>query len=412
MRLIGLIPSVSGKQQRRNGMMGKIIIEENRTAITVVNRLSSPEAINERELYSIASGCLEKVIPVISEKSRKGMIIKTPRLEMISLRKYFSGMVTKKMFLDTATQIISVIKNCEKNMMNVNNLYLTLDHVFVIPLTKEIRCIYWPVVNNSNASTPVQFLKDLPYNLVYSKEQGTAYIEEYNHYFQTINIFSTNSFEKLVNELSGKSQINNHFPSEAISNTGERKQQEISGNLKSKSENISYDPIKQIPKSMPVNAGGFCTVCGRQIQTNASFCVSCGSKIIAREVSSAFKIDTSLLGADLYSSGTTVLGLTEPDAPIVPCLIRKKTQQKVFIDKPLFHIGKDESQVDFCIPDNSAVSRKHAAIVSRDGHFYFVDRKSTNHSYINDLIIPPEEEFELCSGTRIRLANEEFLFEC
>ena len=271
---------------------------------------------------------------------------------MISLRKYFAGIVSKKMFLDVMTQIASVIKNCERNMMNGNNLYLTLDHIFVSPFTKEIKCVYWPIVNNSNASSPVPFLKELPYDLIFSKQQDNSYVEEYNHYFQSTNIFSTNSFEKLIYELSGKVQANSHLPSESISITGDQKKQEISAKLQSKSEDISYNPIKHIPKPMP-NAGSvFCGMCGKKVHANSNFCIYCGKKIAAVEVqdsekNSVFNIDTSILGLDLGSNGTTVLGLMEPDSPKIPYMIRSKTQEKISIDKPLFRIGKDENQVDY-----------------------------------------------------------------
>ena len=94
----------------------------------------------------------------------------------------------------------------------------------------------------------------------------------------------------------------------------------------------------------------------------------------------------------------------------VPYLIRIKTGEKVPVNKPVFRIGKERSFVDFFIGDNTAISRSHANIIDRDGVFFVIDTNSTNHTYVNNQMIPSNSEVEIVSGTRIRLANEDFEF--
>ena len=71
---------------------------------------------------------------------------------------------------------------------------------------------------------------------------------------------------------------------------------------------------------------------------------------------------------------TTVLGASIPSAS----LIRKKNNERVSITKAVFKIGKERRKVDYCISDNTNISRSHADIVYKNGAFYIVDNNATN----------------------------------
>ena len=67
--------------------------------------------------------------------------------------------------------------------------------------------------------------------------------------------------------------------------------------------------------------------------------------------------------------------------------------------------------MDYFIGDNTAISRSHANIVSRDGEYFVVDTNSTNHTYVNGGMIQSNVETKLSHGSKIRLANEDFEFK-
>lgn len=115
--------------------------------------------------------------------------------------------------------------------------------------------------------------------------------------------------------------------------------------------------------------------------------------------------ETTILGG---AGETTILG--QGQTQTTPYLIRKKTKEKILLDKEVFRIGKEKSFVDYFVSDNSAISRSHANIVSRDGKVYLVDTNSTNHSYVEDEMVPSNQEVELRDGYLVRLANESFTF--
>lgn len=120
------------------------------------------------------------------------------------------------------------------------------------------------------------------------------------------------------------------------------------------------------------------------------------------------------------SEGTTVLSqnMGDPNATTVlsasatsACLIRSSNNERINITKPYFKIGKDANRVDYCINGNPAVSRFHASIVSKNGQYFIVDNGTTNHTYVNESMIPANVETQISNGAKIRLADEKFEFK-
>ncbi len=118
--------------------------------------------------------------------------------------------------------------------------------------------------------------------------------------------------------------------------------------------------------------------------------------------------ETTVLGGGGVGE-TTVLGAT-PATQVKPHLIRAKNNEKIDLNKPVFRIGKEKSYVDYFIGDNSAISRSHANIISRDGEYFVVDTNSTNHTYVNGQMIQSNVETKIAHGAKIKLANEDFEF--
>ncbi|SHN49005.1 FHA domain-containing protein [Butyrivibrio hungatei DSM 14810] len=117
---------------------------------------------------------------------------------------------------------------------------------------------------------------------------------------------------------------------------------------------------------------------------------------------------TSLLDSN-KDSGTTVLGAAPlPKKVVSGTLIRKRDKKQELIDKENFTIGKDSLHTDFCINDNSAISRTHAVIrVMQDG-VYIEDCGSTNGTFVDDKRAIAGQPVKLSDGAIIKLADEEF----
>ena len=121
--------------------------------------------------------------------------------------------------------------------------------------------------------------------------------------------------------------------------------------------------------------------------------------------------DTVIMGADDFGDETMVLGAVQAAAAVKPYLLRSSNNEKILLEKAVFHIGKERSYVDYCISGNPTISRSHADIINKNGQFYIVDNNSTNHTYVNGEMIPSNTEIPLSHGAKIRLSNEEFEFK-
>lgn len=90
-------------------------------------------------------------------------------------------------------------------------------------------------------------------------------------------------------------------------------------------------------------------------------------------------------------------------------MTRQKTGETFCISKPSFWIGKDAANVDYCITDNTAVSRRHALVTIQNGKCYIRDNHSTNRLFINGQAIQQDVDTPLADGDRVRMGDEEFI---
>lgn len=114
--------------------------------------------------------------------------------------------------------------------------------------------------------------------------------------------------------------------------------------------------------------------------------------------------ETTLL--DAGAGETTLLGGGTSGA----YLIRKKNGEKIMINLQNFKIGKEKRRVNYCVADNTTVSRLHCEIVKRGSDYYVVDQGSANYTYVNGVQLSPNKETLLSDQSVLKLSDEEFEF--
>ncbi len=123
--------------------------------------------------------------------------------------------------------------------------------------------------------------------------------------------------------------------------------------------------------------------------------------------------ETTVLQAPAIGE-TTVLGMdvqSDMVKPLQAVLERKKNGEIIVITKDVFKLGKEQHYADYCILDNSAVSRSHADIVKKDNEYYIVDNNSLNHTFVNGIQVVGQSTQPLKEGDVVTLANEEFTYK-
>lgn len=117
----------------------------------------------------------------------------------------------------------------------------------------------------------------------------------------------------------------------------------------------------------------------------------------------------NMAGTNKSNNATTVLNVSGP--LVNAYLVRKKNGEKRRIDSIEFTVGKDETKVNYYIGDNETISRCHMKIVKKGVHYYIVDLGSTNYTYLNGAVIPPNQEMAIKDKDSIKISDEEFTFE-
>lgn len=111
-----------------------------------------------------------------------------------------------------------------------------------------------------------------------------------------------------------------------------------------------------------------------------------------------YRNETMVLGGQMVNNG--VLQSVR--------LIRQKTGETIYINKSSFWFGKDAGNVDYCLTDNAAISRRHALITIRNNECFIQDNHSTNRTFLNGHVLEAGVDTALSDGDRVRMGDEEF----
>lgn len=92
-------------------------------------------------------------------------------------------------------------------------------------------------------------------------------------------------------------------------------------------------------------------------------------------------------------------------------LVRKSNGEVVEINSEHFVIGRERKNVNYCISNNTSISRSHAKILVKNGATYIVDMGTANGTFVNGVKAEPRHEIQLNNGDKIMLADEELEYK-
>lgn len=101
--------------------------------------------------------------------------------------------------------------------------------------------------------------------------------------------------------------------------------------------------------------------------------------------------------------------VSQPAVSVLYTLMRTSNGERAVIDKVSFVVGKDRS-CDYCIENNSSISRSHARFELQGNECFITDLRSTNGTYLNGKKLSPNSKSKLKSGDVIKISDEEFVF--
>ncbi len=209
-----------------------------------------------------------------------------------------------------------------------------------------------------------------------------------------------------------------------------------------------YTPVKERSEFCYVDDDGtvYCGNCGGKLKTVSKFCARCGALIQFREEEKEAEAPEDKIEApeeefDGYINQEPKVPVNafpefieeipedkhfaedispEPEIPVqeyvsharpAAFLVRQKDNSIIHITADEFLIGRDPAKVDFCITDNTAISRVHAKIFFSNNHYYISDCNSVNGTYLNERRLKTDFSTLLVDGCSVRLSSEKFTFQ-
>ncbi|MGN0431293.1 MAG: DUF6382 domain-containing protein [Lachnospiraceae bacterium] len=395
----------------------------------------------------------------------------------VPLSNFLSGVVKKERFLTVMKKIIDIMRRLEEYLLDVGQVFLTTEDIYVNVSTLEIGMLYYPVLSVKKNLSLNTFFKEILFSTEFDRSENCDYVVSLLNFLNTnkeadatelrkmledmldqgdakatvIPVQSAASVETpktiespsvrppvLVGETSNvppvtatttvppvqtASQTMASMPAENILPTGQNmneKKKPVKSAEKEKKglfgKKISKPTVQPIGIEVP----------GMTQTTPAKQSTSIEPMQSVTSVQPVSLVQTPVLVQPSMNFGettvlqtpvigeTTVLGMdmqSNISKPVRAVLERKRTGEVIVIAKDVFKLGKEQHYADYCVLDNSAVSRSHADIVKRDNEYYIVDNNSLNHTFVNGIQIVGQSAQPLKEGDIVTLANEEFIYK-
>lgn len=442
--------------------------ENANTANFLVYTLGENENFDTVALGMLLNNNIEGFLPMIYLQNDEERYFKYNITSKVSLKMFFEETVNKTRFLNVISSICKAFEMCGEYMIDDKSIVLDVEHIFVDVSSAKAELVCLPVLKEGGANVNVvNFFKLLLMSTQFDPTENCDYIAKLLNSLNKSDKMSFAEIRNIAEELLGNVQeeedkpvmnamsapqtvsaaalITPIAPMQNVQNVQSAPNQPnqpqnvppvINDNSKSShkgglfgglmksgkkskekkpkkgKEAVQAAPQMAIP-GVKASAGPLMPNYPQPAQNVAPMANNQPMHSIPAQqmnVQPGITFQQSAPKAAPQQAMTTVLNKDMLSANCTPKLYRYKTNELIEINKVPFRVGKEASFVDYCISDNTAVSRSHANIVKRGNDYFIVDTNSTNHTYVNGAMIQSNVEIKLEENTRIKFANEEFEF--
>lgn len=364
--------------------MSRLKTKREGNSYSVLLRLEPPETLNLNEINMFSNRPIQGFANMSVEQSGK-VRYDIPNCE--TLFSYLDRGVGANDVLLVVSQFLDMIKRVKTHKLYLCNVILDLNTTFV-RTNKEVVFLYQPVINGNYRVNLFEFLSYV-FNASNLKTGSDANVlGSFYSALLKMEYFEVPEVENLLHKIA---------PWLKGGTTGG-----LSGKVK----------VTGMPQA------GFYAMGNDNVKADSPTPPHRNVNLVKDQKEEAVNIPKpaeTFIGDD---EGTQLLVQEEEDMPTVllsedipnAYITRVKTSEKVSINKKVFRIGTAASS-DFVIKDNRTISRNHLEIRFVDGKIFVFDERSTNGTYLNGTLLDKKTMYEIHSGDKIRLSNEDFLFE-
>lgn len=425
--------------------MAKLSVKYKKDQLFIKVKLTKNEEINDRDISVFNTKILRGLMRPTLAGVRKYIYMAPKSISLCSFVK--KGIDTNDFFL-LLVQIAEVIKKIEKNGLNINNLIMETESVYINETTKEINFVYLPILGNVKNNNVFGFIYEIINLSLCQSEEHNKYVDDFTVFLRGKKYFDANEIENYILQVypqiykqikvdkAGQSQ---KLYSKKLKYYKSKEEEEYNGESTSLLDDEEgtallddeFEGTALLDEQFEGTAlldqefEGTALLDENENSTSIPDEELEGTALLDEEFEDTSLLDeesedTSLLDED--TEDTSLLTENDPDEsyggttllkqelPNYPFLIRLNTYDRIDVTKSVFKIGKEKSFVDYYIANNNAVSRVHADIITANKKYYVRDNNSTNRTFVNGTEIPVNQEVEIVDGDIVMLANEAFAF--
>lgn len=361
--------------------------------LTVKVKTTSDEVIDERELDRFARIFLRGFL--------KPKWINRNKAEYrgpvgISLYERLKKPLKKRDFLFILEQVVVAVQKLQANNLAINNLVMDLRQVYINEITKEVQFIFLPISFGLRGPNLIEFFEMIAYSVKPGDAEDNEFVSRFVYFFKAMSPFDLDQIEAFVakedRSVVGIIKKQNAGQSGFMTN---KQRHYLEHYEKAQKDEEATDRMDDDPTGLLEDDDPTGLLSEDDDPTG----------LLLPEDEEA----TGLLDEEEEEEPTGLL--LENNASVhFPSLFRISTGEEISVNKPVFRLGKEKSYVDYFVGSNIVVSRSHADIVTRGNKYFVKDLNSKNHTFINNQELPAHAEIEIQDGARLRLGNEEFIF--
>ena len=381
--------------------------------LVVKVKTSSDEIVDDKELDRFERMFLRGFLR--PNRTKKKQIEYTGPVG-ISLFGRLKKPITKRDFLFIMEQIVVAVQNLQANQMPLHHLIMNIQNVYINEATREVQFIYLPPTTGMSNSNLIVFIKSIVYSVKPVQDQDSAFASRFTSFFNSIKPFDIGKVERFI--AKEDRSVVNIIRKQNVSQSGfmTNKKQHYYEHYDRKKAASDWEEKTDL--LVDEDATGLLSDEVSELSVEEDDATGLLNEMDEATGLLTDEEATGLLNEDDNETGLLIDANTESTALLTenqpkvhyPTLFRTLTAETIYINKPVYRLGKERSYVDYFITNNSVISRSHADIITRNGRYYIKDLNSKNHTYINNQKLPVHCEIEIHNGDRLKLANEEFIF--
>lgn len=410
-------------------------IKENNNNVIAEYQLKNGDRIDNLTLGMLMNNRIEGVIPVSPVQEENEQSFRYDITGMVSLKEYLGEYVKRDSILKAFYEIAVSIRESTEYMINWTSFLLDKKKIYVNQRTGKVGLICLPILSVVNDGNTCNFFKNILFSAQFDLYENGDYVGKLITFLNP----RTYTLEKFIYELEDMLGMEHRVyelevedepaeevsKAEAQSETGEAEAQseadkqseageaEVQPEAEEADNQSEVDEVSEAAEEQAVQETE-----ELQESTEPETDSEASQAEAAEEnETSEEELIAEIIDVEDEEPISQIINLEDKEpvsqtinAEDKPFLLRISNNEKIYIDKDRFVIGKDAEKADYCITGIPAISAEHAFIIREGNEYILVDNNSENHSYMNRVLISPDEEVYIPHKAHLRFADEDFEF--